>query len=312
MSATRTDIHRPSAPTFDPEAYDCQGVFDLNPEWGDNGDRIRTVNRMIQEGYRFASHQAGGQCGHCGARLRYVALLTYDPSMEMIWVGETCLSGRFESLTKAQFDQLRKTAKLDRERQARIAAFQELCQDCPALVWATYAHNIGVAGLGDHRADLPALEQTWGQRNDKSWAIGVLDDIANSANRYGNLTVKQAELIERLVGELETAEEATGARSAAKALEEANAKPVPTGRFVIEGEVLTVKPQVNDFDPFGGSVLKMLVAGDGWKVWGTVPAAIDGVDRGDRVRFTATVKPKEGDETFGYYSRPSKAEVLVK
>lgn len=132
--STRTDIHRPSAPTFDPEAYDCWGVFDLTPEWGDCGDRQRTVNSAIDAGYRFASHQTGGQCGHCGAHLRYVALMIHEGSKEMIWVGETCLAGRFESLTKAQFDQLRKTAKLDRERQAKLAAFQELCLDCPALV----------------------------------------------------------------------------------------------------------------------------------------------------------------------------------
>jgi hypothetical protein len=310
MSATRTDRHRPSAPEFDPEDYDCWGVFDLTPEWGGNGDRMRTVNRAIEDGYRFASHQTGGQCGHCGARLRYVALMLHERSKEMIWVGETCLSGRFESLTKTQFDQLRKTAKLDRERQARLVAFQELCDDVPALVWATYAANIGSAGLGDHRADLPALGQTWGEANDKGWAIGVLDDIASRARRYGDLSTKQAEFVTRLVGELESAEEETAKRDAVKAQEEANAKPVPTGKVVIEGEVLTVKPVVNDFDPYGGSVLKMLVSGDGWKVWGSVPRSIDGVDKGAMVRFTATVKAKDGEPSFGYYSRPTKAEVL--
>jgi hypothetical protein len=296
--STRTDIHRPSAPAFDPEAYDCWGVFDLNPECGDSGDRILTVNRAVSEGYRFASHQAGGQCGHCGARLRYVALMTHQPSMDMIWVGETCLAGRFESLTKAQFAQLRKTAQLDRERQARLVAFQELCQDYPVLVWATYAHNIGAAGAGD---------QTWGERNGKGWAISVLDDIARKARQYGDLSDAQAALVGRLVDELAGAEAETAKRDAAAAEEAANAKPVPTGRIVVEGEVLTVKFQDNDF---GGS-LKMLVAGAGWKVWGTVPAAIDGVERGDRVRLTATVTASDDDENFGFYSRPSKAEVLA-
>lgn len=301
MNATRTDRHRPSAPEFDPEAYDCWGVFDLRPEWGDGGHRMRTVNAALEAGYRFASHQVSGQCGHCGAGLRYVALMLHEGSKEMIWVGETCLAGRFESLTKTQFAELRKTAKLDRERQARLVAFQELCLDCPALVWATYAANIGSAGVGD---------QTWGEVNDKDWAIGVLDGIARKARQYGDLSTKQAELIERLVGELETAEVETAKRAAARAQEEADAKPVPVGKVVIEGEVLVVKAQANDFDPWGGSVLKMLVAGDGWKVWGTVPRAIDGVDKGARVRFTATVKAKDGEPSFGYYSRPSKAEVL--
>ena len=33
--------------------------------------------------------------------------------------------------------------------------------------------------------------------------------------------------------------------------------------------------------------------------------------RGTTVRLTATVQPKVGDPTFGYYSRPAKAEVLA-
>jgi hypothetical protein len=57
--------------------------------------------------------------------------------------------------------------------------------------------------------------------------------------------------------------------------------------------------------------MKMLVVTDtGWKVWGTMPAALD-VDRGARVRFTATVKPSDDDPHFGFFSRPTKAQVLT-
>ena len=60
---------------------------------------------------------------------------------------------------------------------------------------------------------------------------------------------------------------------------------------------------------FGGS-LKMLVQHeDGWKVWGSVPSSID-VDKGSRVRFTATVEQSNDDALFGFFKRPAKAEVL--
>lgn len=308
---TRTDIHRPGSDDFDPEAYDLVDVFDLFPENDMSGllrqDRINTVNAMLARGYQFASHQHIGQCGHCGTRIRYAALMTYETSLEMIWVGETCLWGRFESTTKEQFQALRKAAALDRAKQARKAAFLELCDTHPVLVWATYARNIGSAGLGDHRADLPATERTWGEVHGKGWAIGVLDDIARKARQYGELSERQVEFITKLVGELETAEVETAQREAVAAAQPP-AAPVPTGKLVVEGEILSTKWQDNDF---GGGSLKMLVQhADGWKVWGTKPAALDaGV--GDRVRFTATVNPSEDDQHFGFFKRPTKAEVLA-
>src|SRR5947209_12916370 len=251
-TATRSDRHRPSAPEFDPQDYDCMGVFDLAPEWGDNGSRMATVNQLLERGYRFASHQAGGVCGHCGARLRYVALMVHLPSKDMIYVGETCLAGRFEA-TKAEFDHLRKTAALDREKQARKAAFLELCAQHPVLVWATYAHNIGAVGVG---------ETTWGETHGKCWAISVLDDIARKARQYGELSPRQVELITKLVGELETAEADT-ARRDAEAAAQPPAQPVPTGKLVVEGEIVSTRWQDNDF---GGGCVKMLVAADaGWK-----------------------------------------------
>jgi hypothetical protein len=296
-TATRTDRHRPSAPEFDPEDYDCMGVFDLTQEWGDNGDRMRSVNALRAEGYRFASHQTGGVCGHCGARLRYAALMAHLPSKDMIYVGETCLAGRFES-TKAEFDRLRKTAALDRAKQARKAAFLELCEQHAVLVWATYAHNIGATALG---------EETWDQVHGKGWAISALDDIARKARQYGELSQRQAELITKLVAELEHAEEDTATREA-EAAARPPAAPVPTGKLVVEGEIVSTRWQDNPYGP--GGCMKMLVVTDaGWKVWGTMPAALN-ASQGDRVRFTATIQPSDDDLCFGFFKRPTKAETL--
>jgi hypothetical protein len=95
-------------------------------------------------------------------------------------------------------------------------------------------------------------------------------------------------------------------REAQAAQEEAEARPVPTGRIVVEGEVLTTKWQDSSF----GGTLKMLVKGEGWKVWGSVPSGLRGLEKGDKVRFTATVEASEDDPSFGFFKRPTKAEVL--
>lgn len=55
----------------------------------------------------------------------------------------------------------------------------------------------------------------------------------------------------------------------------------------------------------------MLVKAEaGFKCFGTVPSAIvDEVERGAVVEFSASLKPSDNDEYFGFFSRPSKAKV---
>ena len=107
--------------------------------------------------------------------------------------------------------------------------------------------------------------------------------------------------------------------------EKAEAADCPEGRMVIEGEVVSVKWKDSDY---GGS-LKMTVKTDhGYLVWGSVPSTLcsmetivsDGEDswteyrdvgRGDRVRFTGTVTPSDTDKKFGFFKRPTKAELIL-
>ncbi|WP_282837996.1 hypothetical protein [Microbacterium flavum] len=94
------------------------------------------------------------------------------------------------------------------------------------------------------------------------------------------------------------------------AIREEAKRPVPTGRIEIEAEVLATKWVENDY---GGS-LKMLLAGEGWKAWGTVPRALDFNDRaprGHRVALTATIEASADDEAFGFFSRPTKARIVA-
>ncbi len=136
----------------------------------------------------------------------------------------------------------------------------------------------------------------------------IVVDIRGRYERYGSLSPKQAALVVKLANEGAKREAEFAARAAKLA---ANGVAVPTGPTVIEGEVVSAKWKDGRFPGY-----KWLVEDtSGWRVWGSVPSALIDDDRcsvvrGDRVRFTATVKPSDDDAAFGFATRPRKAEVL--
>jgi hypothetical protein len=119
--------------------------------------------------------------------------------------------------------------------------------------------------------------------------------LAEGMNRYGSLTERQTAALKRsLTQDLD--------RAAAPVV---TISPIPSGRVLIVGTVKSTKWQDNDF----GGAWKMLVQSDsGWRVWGTVPAALGGAYVGDRVSFVAAITPK--DREFGFFSRPAQARKL--
>lgn len=311
----RTDIHRPSAAEFDPQAYDLRGVFDLNPDpvYGahERKARMETVNAALAEGYRFASHQHTGQCGHCGARIRYAALMVREDAHEMIWIGEICLDGRFE-MTKGEFDRLRKQAKLDRDRQRLLTAWNKLVAEHPAYAYATYAQNI----LHSARKSLAevigsaAADNAMIYSGIESKAI-TMTDMAHKARKYGDPSEKAINYLTSLVEGFEAKINAVVEREMAKVNAKANAPALEAGRYTVEGVVVSIKETPDPFSYYPRTVFKMLVALDGGqRVFGTMPAALHAW-KGDRVSFVAQVKPKDEDPTFGYFSRPTKAIVVA-
>lgn len=274
----RTDRHRPSAPEFDPQGYDLFDVYDLSPDkdWPDT--RVADVRSLIEQGFRFTSAHGSGQCGHCGAHIRYAALMLHRETMGMIYVGETCLENRFESdLTAAKFQALRKTAKLNRERKIKDERILDILEAHPLL---DRAIKEGPSIFGDFVAD-----------------------VLFKLTQYGELSDRQIEAVERSI----TRHDEREAERAAKP----PAAPVPTGAQHIVGTVVTVRADHNPYGP--GHVFKMLVEGeDGWRVWGTMPSSLMGigVDKGTRVEFDATVQASDRDESFGFIKRPRKARVV--
>lgn len=156
-------------------------------------------------------------------------------------------------------------------------------------------------------ADAAADRRNW-EAKGYGDLLATLEDAIRDL-RVGDPIRRQAEAAREGINLYAATEaDAQAARDVLDALaaREAAKVPVVEGRYEIQGEVLTVKVQDGQY----GSTLKMLVAVDGYKVWGTVPSDLYGVDRGDRVAFTATVTKSDDDEAFGFYSRPTKARRL--
>jgi len=110
-------------------------------------------------------------------------------------------------------------------------------------------------------------------------------------------------------GQLSENQGAAVLRIAAEKAAEPEAAPVEAGRIEITGKVVSTK-WVDGYGPRARAVKKMVVLDDrGFRVYGTVPAAIGGVERGERVAFTATVEASDDDETFGFFKRPTKARI---
>lgn len=79
-----------------------------------------------------------------------------------------------------------------------------------------------------------------------------------------------------------------------------------TGRLVIEGVIVSAKLTPTPY----GDVYKIVVKHDsGYAVWGSRPSACN-AGKGDRVKFTATVKVSDTDTKFGFFSRPTGMSVI--
>lgn len=286
---TRTDIHRPAE--FNPEDYVYVGSYDnngpnegiVNRETGELTEWWRDTMKPALKSLHAAgnagriAYGTGTQCDHCGAHIRYVGLFRHVPTGDVIAVGETCADGRME-YSKADFDRLRKDAQLDRAAQRVLKAWTQFKVERPEVDWDTLAEST----------------------ND------FIVDVLRRGRNNGTLSERQVEaIVEAHARDKQYAEE--------RAQREANALPtmsVPEGNgMIVEGKVLTTKWQESDY----GDTLKMLVEveldGHTFKVWGSVPSAID-PERGDIVRFTANFERSRDDQSFGFFKRPRKAEIL--
>lgn len=289
-------------------------------------------------------HQSVHQCNHCGhPGLRWVAVVEHTPTGAKLAFGETCadrcdLSGR--DAFRLKF--IKDAAALEAARQEKAAALAEwvaLSPDNAAVV--AYFDQID----SDEAAYRTAMEE-WNDRYEdqaRAQATGeatgspvppapkparpydeFVNDVKGKFRRYGSLSEKQVACILRSKEREETFEQ----RKAEEAAVLATVAPLEEGRREIEGEVLSTKWQDSDF---GGSLKMLVKQDDGNKLWGSVPGnladltishteldestggydVIEGIElKGARVKFTAAVERSRDDEHFGFFKRPTKAEVL--
>lgn len=235
-------------------------------------------------------------CGKCGGDgVVHYGNVVYTTRRGPERTCHRCNGARGRWTTQAAIDKRNRRRERAAERaneKARAAAIE-------AAAKLAAAQDAFAAENPDVIAALPTLPGEFGASTRASY------------EEFGTLTAKQIEAVLRIAAE--------------KAAEPTPA-PVVEGKIRVTGKIVSMKWQDSAYGP-GGS-LKMVVLDDrGFKVWGTVPRALEGVgqyfdedadetrfdggvERGDRVSFTATVEVSDRDETFGFFKRPTKAERL--
>jgi hypothetical protein len=189
---------------------------------------------------------------------------------------------RAATLSDGQITALLAGPARDAKREAEAAEAQALLAAKPEV--AEFIENYVI----ETHDDLDDLDDG-GDRTDD-----IVSSIIGRFRREGTLTPKQVALIEKVATP-------------------ADVTPVPdtSERIVITGEVVSIATKENDY----GEREVMTVEDDrGFKVWGTVPqklieASYTGELKGERVTFTATVQRSDRDESFGFFKRPTKAEI---
>ena len=180
------------------------------------------------------------------------------------------------------------------------------------------------------KAALRATRQNWNAANPE--IVALINELADHTRQQGlaydlwnNLThiptSAQVEALHKIKADRDA--------------REAERRPVQTGKQTITGRILSIKDHENMY----GTTAKMVVKDDrGFKVWGTMTGPIRNlvydawlvslggdVEReiresdswvwrdwakstGQRVTFTATVDPAQGDDSFdfGFFKRPTK------
>jgi hypothetical protein len=299
MSNIRTDVHAPASAAFDPSLYTCYGCYDGCPDGIYGAEQLREYGDQIKS-LKARGYHCGrggiGKCGHCGSHFRYFALLVRDDVKEFIHVGEQCLDNRFQVATAADFQNLRKSAKLNRERATRDERIE------------TLRENPAIARLLDGGKHVDASE--------------FLYDVRSKALEHGRLSVGQIAAVERAFERIAQKDRWEAERRAeALRLAEAGVK-APEGRVEVTGVVLSAKEHQSQF----GTAIKIVVkSDDGWKVWTTAPSSLFSevdVDTkvieevrealvGKRIKFVAALTRSDSDAAFAFGKRPTKASFVA-
>lgn len=275
MSAQRTDPHRPGA--LVPEHYRHRLSF----AYATTRDGVHVpplhVDAMLavtaQEGPtpRWRKPSGKGGCDVCGAHFNYGDVFEHVPTRATIVIGWECAE-KIQSLDRSAFKR-----ELASEQ---ATALRQREQEARARAAAEFVAT--TAGL----AAALALEHP------------ITRDLAANLRKWGSLTPRQVALALKLHREATAPPRRT--------------VPVPASdaRQTVVGRVVSLKEHATNY----GTTLRMLVAvatpeGE-FRVFGTRPTSIAGVERGDVVTFIARLSRSDKDPAFGFFERPASAAVF--
>lgn len=285
----RLDIHRPSA--INPREYTYVSQDYVGPGAGNwrflAAERALLHKHMENTKGKFSNHEHGGSCHICGAAAMYVAHFHHPKTNKYITTGCICA----EKVGMGDPALFRKFHKEILESK-RAEKGKKLAAETLAKLGLTKAWEIYIGP--EYRTNpMPA-------------DVNTLCDIVSRLVRWGNISPGQTNYLRILIDRIANRSQ----REAKWAAERAAAPPVPvtTDRVAITGTILTVRDP-DEWSRFPQR--KILLAADaGWKVWGSLPSSLSNARRGDKVRFEAYLSRSDKDEKFGFFNRPSKAQVL--
>lgn len=282
MQRNRQDAHRPA--TMIPSDYRYLASSNASYYYDEmTGRDVKEVefdgtDEWFTLGEPQAStcdHAISGQCDHCGAHHVYQVILLYIPTGEILSVGHTCA---FERFGRKDWKNIVANAAKRTELKAQRTM------------------NIAKALVAMNDETKAAYEWATSEECDNT----VAKDIASKCREWGPLSDRQSDYLVKL-----------HVRSIEQKVQAENEPhiPCPVGKSIITGVILSTKYVESMY----GATLKMLVKSpDGFKVWGTVPSSIcEQINKGCQIRFSATIEQSRDDASFGFFKRPSKAEVLA-
>lgn len=294
---TRTDIHRPSAivpAEYEFVAFGYRRVEDLGDAQFLQEERAKIRRHMERTGGAYSTHDHGGNCHCCGAHCIYDVVFYHKATNSYIRVGTDCA----EKLDMADASRFRRRVTEARKQVAGKRKAQAILSDAGlSRAWEMQSED-------DARYE--ALPNNLRHRTlyDKT----TVCDIVAKLVKYGSISDKALGFLRVLVNRIDNAIQIEAERAAAAAA----LPPVKVGRYLIEGEIVSVKSPMPDHRSYGwAATTKMLVKlADGTKVFGSMPKGFRAEDKGRVVRFTATVKASDKDRSFGYFSRPKRMETV--
>jgi hypothetical protein len=288
MAVQRTDIHRPSV--IAPEDYDYVCTLG-DSEFGVGRSEMEAFNaHRLRTGGRMSDHAHGGSCHVCGALAFYRVIWYHHPTNSYIATGYDCadkLGGGDPDVFKQLKDE---NARARKAKAGKLKAQKTLDDLGISRAWEIY--------------ELP-----WSYSNKHRCTI---QEMVGKLVRYGDLSDKQYQYLGKLIEWHDNYDELQKKREKERKAQHDAAKPIPATdkRLSIEGTVLSIKAVESEY---GVTMKLLLMADEGWKVFGSVPSGMgsqDGFDRGCRIRFDARVTVSEDDPKFGFYSRPTKASLV--